>query len=137
MQQPQALAPDCDALRQQLRAPDPMQRAMALHALEVEVERGGPRPLANEVLRFTERGIPYYALHDPHFCDWVSKAVVSNGEYGVPAGLVFGYPTRSDGKGNLKVVEGLKLDAFGQERFKITLKELEEEREAVKELLPT
>ena len=75
MQQPQALAPDCDALRQQLRAPDPMQRAMALHALEVEVERGGPRPLANEVLRFTERGIPYYALHDPHFCDWVSKAV--------------------------------------------------------------
>ena len=71
-----ASATDCDALRQQLRAPDPMQRAMALHALEVEVERGGPRPsLANEVLRFTERGIPYYALHDPHFCDWVSKAV--------------------------------------------------------------
>ena len=75
MQQPQAFAPDCDALRQQLRAPDPMQRAMALHALEVEVERSAPRPLANEVMRFTERGIPYYALHDPHFCDWVSKAV--------------------------------------------------------------
>jgi hypothetical protein len=75
MQHP-ASAPDCDALRQQLCAPDPMQRAMALHALEVEVERGGPRPsLVNEVLRFTERGIPYYALHDPHFCDWVSKAV--------------------------------------------------------------
>ena len=53
MQQPQAFAPDCDALRQQLRAPDPMQRAMALHALEVEVERSAPRPLANEVLRFT------------------------------------------------------------------------------------
>jgi hypothetical protein len=74
--QPHASALDCDALRQQLRAPDPMQRAMALHALEVEVERGGPpAPLANEVIRFTERGIPYYALHDPHFCDWVSKAV--------------------------------------------------------------
>jgi hypothetical protein len=74
--QQHASAIDCDALRQQLLAPDPMQRAMALHALEVEVERGGPRlSLANEVTRFTERGIPYYALHDPHFRDWVSKAV--------------------------------------------------------------
>ena len=66
---------DCDALREQLRAPDPMQRVMALHALEVEVARAGPRPLANEVMRFTERGIPFYCLHDPHYCDWVSKAV--------------------------------------------------------------
>ena len=67
--------------------------------------------------------------------DWFSAAVVSKGEYGVPAGLVFGYPCRSDGKGNISVVEGVKLDAFGQERFQITLKELLEEREAVKDLL--
>src|SRR6202011_3413542 len=39
--------------------------------------------------------------------DWVSAAVISKGEYGVPAGLVFGYPCRSDGKGNLTVVEGV------------------------------
>ncbi len=32
--------------------------------------------------------------------DWVSAALVSKGEYGVPAGLVFSYPCRSDGKGN-------------------------------------
>lgn len=67
--------------------------------------------------------------------DWVSAATVSKGEYDVPKGLVFGYPCRSDGKGNYKVVEGVKLDAFGQEMFKKTLKELEEEKEAVKELL--
>ncbi len=67
--------------------------------------------------------------------DWVSMAVVSKGEYGVPAGLVFGYPCRSDGKGNYSVVDGVKLDAFGQGKFGITLKELEEEREAVKELI--
>jgi malate dehydrogenase len=67
--------------------------------------------------------------------DWVSMAVVSKGEYGVPAGLVFGYPCRSDGKGNYRVVDGVKLDAFGQEKFKTTLKELEEEREAVASLL--
>ena len=67
--------------------------------------------------------------------DWVSMATVSKGEYGVPAGLVFGYPCRTDGKGNYTVVDGVKLDAFGQEKFKLTLKELEEEREAVKDLL--
>jgi malate dehydrogenase len=68
--------------------------------------------------------------------DWVSAAVISKSQYGVPAGLVFSYPCRSDGKGNLTVVEGLKLDAFGQQKFQTTLKELLEEREAVKELLP-
>jgi malate dehydrogenase len=69
--------------------------------------------------------------------DWVSAATVSKGEYGVPAGLVFGYPCRSDGKSNLQVVDGLKLDAFGQSKFDATLKELLEEREAVKDLIPS
>ena len=67
--------------------------------------------------------------------DWVSAAVVSRGQYGVPAGLVFSYPCKSDGKANLSVVEGLKLDAFGQDKFQKTLQELQEEREAVKDLL--
>src|SRR5438094_4710484 len=67
--------------------------------------------------------------------DWVSAATVSKGEYGVPAGLVFGYPCRADGKGNFQVVTGLTLDAFGQQKFQVTLKELEEERDAVKDLL--
>jgi malate dehydrogenase len=67
--------------------------------------------------------------------DWVSAAVISKGEYGVPAGLVFSYPGRSDGKGNLSVVQGVKLDTFGQEKFQKTLQELQEEREAVKDLL--
>ena len=67
-----------DSLRERLMAPDPMQRALALHELEVEVERhacqsrGG---LTHEVTKFAARGIPYYALHDPHFQDWVGKAV--------------------------------------------------------------
>ena len=68
--------------------------------------------------------------------DWISAAVVSKGEYGVPAGMVFSYPCRSDGKGNLRVVSGLKLDAYGQQKFQATLKELQEEREAVQDLLP-
>ena len=69
--------------------------------------------------------------------DWVSMAVPSKGEYGVPAGLVFGYPCRTDGKGNVTVVEGVKLDEFGKKKFQLTLTELLEEREAVKELLRT
>jgi malate dehydrogenase len=75
-------------------------------------------------------------VHTTPADDWISAAVVSNGEYGVPAGLVFSYPCRSDGKGRLTVVEGLKLDRFGQEKFQKTLRELEEERDAVQELLP-
>src|SRR5204862_3042954 len=61
--------------------------------------------------------------------DWTSAAIVSKGEYGVPAGLVFGYPCTSSGDGNWKVVEGLKLDAFGQEKFKKSLDELLQEQE--------
>lgn len=68
--------------------------------------------------------------------DWTSAAVISNGEYGVPKGLVFGYPVTSDGKGNLSIVPGLSLDAFGKAKFENTLKELLEEQDAVKDLLP-
>ena len=67
--------------------------------------------------------------------DWTSMAVVSKGEYGVPPGLVFGYPCKTDGNGNYTVVEGLSLDAFGKGKFETTLKELTEERESVKALL--
>jgi malate dehydrogenase len=68
--------------------------------------------------------------------DWVSMATVSKGEYSVPAGLVFSYPCRIDGKGNYTVVEGVELDAYGQQKFQATLKELQEERAAVQDLLP-
>lgn len=68
--------------------------------------------------------------------DWTSAAIVSKGEYGVPAGLVFGYPCTSSGDGNWKVVEGLKLDEFGQKKFKTSLDELLQEQDVVKDLLP-
>ncbi|MBA4065009.1 MAG: malate dehydrogenase [Isosphaera sp.] len=68
--------------------------------------------------------------------DWTSAALVSKGEYGVPAGLVFGYPVTATGNGDWKVVDGLKLDAFGQAKFKATLDELLKEQEVVKDLLP-
>ena len=68
--------------------------------------------------------------------DWTSAAVVSTGEYGVPAGLVFGYPCTADGRGNLAVVPGVPLDAYAKAKFDQTLAELLEEQDAVRDLLP-
>src|SRR6185369_9715807 len=39
--------------------------------------------------------------------DWVSACLVSKGEYGVPAGLVFSYPCRHEGGATYKIVEGV------------------------------
>ena len=49
--------------------------------------------------------------------------------------MVFGYPCRSDGKGNWQIVEGVTLDSFGKGKFEATLKELQEEKDLVKDLL--
>jgi malate dehydrogenase len=68
--------------------------------------------------------------------DVTSLAVVSNGEYGIPAGLQFGFPVRVDGAGAWSVVEGLHHDDFALQRIRITTEELESERAEVAALLP-
>ncbi len=67
--------------------------------------------------------------------DWHSLAVVSHGEYGVPEGLQFGFPVRSDGE-HWEVVPDLKHDDDGWKRIRITTQELLHEQEMVKELIP-
>jgi malate dehydrogenase len=67
--------------------------------------------------------------------DWHSLAMASSGEYGVPEGLQFGYPVRSDGA-VASIVEGIEHDAWAQEKIRITTDELLEERAEVQELLP-
>jgi malate dehydrogenase len=62
-----------------------------------------------------------------------SMCLSSNGEYGVDKGLIFSYPCRTEG-GKVKVIEGIKHNEFGQEKFKLTLDELRGERDAVKSL---
>lgn len=62
-----------------------------------------------------------------------SMCLSSNGEYGVDKGLIFSFPCRTEG-GKVKVIEGIKLNDFGQEKFKLTLEELRSERDAVKSL---
>ena len=66
--------------------------------------------------------------------EWVTMGVPSNGEYGIPAGIVFGFPVTTE-NGEYKIVEGLEIDAFSQERINITLAELQGEADGVKHLL--
>ena len=63
-----------------------------------------------------------------------SAAVVSDGSYGIPLGLVFGFPVCSDGK-QYQIVQGIKHDVFAQEKIAVTLKELLEEKEQIRTLL--
>ena len=64
---------------------------------------------------------------------WTSAAIVSDGSYGVPDGLVSSFPVRSEG-GEWAIVSGLSIDAFAQERIDRSVAELVEEREAVSAL---
>ena len=66
--------------------------------------------------------------------DWVSLAVVSRGEYGVPEGLQFGFPVRSDGT-SWEVVSDQQHGEFAAERIRATAVELLEERAEVADLL--
>src|SRR6202171_59631 len=68
--------------------------------------------------------------------EWHSLAVVSHGEYGVPEWLQFGFPVRSDGM-HLEVVSGVEPDGDAQVRVRITTEELIQERDLVKELVPS
>ncbi|HXR13889.1 MAG TPA: malate dehydrogenase [Solirubrobacteraceae bacterium] len=65
--------------------------------------------------------------------DWVSMAVPSDGSYGVPDGLICGFPVSTAG-GDYAIVEGLELNDFARARIDATVTELGEERNAVREL---
>ena len=65
---------------------------------------------------------------------WVTMGVPSNGDYGIPKDVMFGFPvTTKDGK--YEIVQGLEIDAFSQERINKTLKELTDEQAGVAHLL--
>ena len=66
--------------------------------------------------------------------EWVTMGVPSQGWYGIPNDVVFGFPVTCEG-GEYKVVEGLEMDAFSQEKIQATLAELLGERDAVQSLL--
>jgi malate dehydrogenase len=67
--------------------------------------------------------------------DWFSVAVCSDGSYGVEEGLISSFPVRTRGE-RWEIVPGLDLNNFSRERISASVKELQEERALVRELLP-
>ena len=67
--------------------------------------------------------------------DSFSAAVSSDGAYGVPEGLICGYPLITLADGSVEIKRDVAMSEFAKQRFQISIDELESEREAVKHLL--
>jgi malate dehydrogenase len=67
--------------------------------------------------------------------DWFSAGVVSDGSYGIPAGLIYSYPLRTKDGASWEIVQGLPIDADARQRLDASAQELLGERDAVKDLL--
>ena len=65
--------------------------------------------------------------------DWVSMGIPSDGSYGVPEGLIYGFPVTCQG-GQYSVVQGLEVSDFSRRLMDATAQELTEERDAVRGL---
>lgn len=66
--------------------------------------------------------------------DWTSMGVVSDGSYGIEAGLIYSFPVRTK-NGEYEIVQDLPINDFSRDRMTATETELREERDAVQELL--
>jgi malate dehydrogenase len=65
---------------------------------------------------------------------WVTMGIASDGSYGIPKDVMYGYPVTC-ANGKFEIVQGLAIDEFSRDRMNFTLKELEEERAGVAHLL--
>ncbi|MBK0394270.1 malate dehydrogenase [Ramlibacter algicola] len=65
---------------------------------------------------------------------WVTMGIPSNGDYGIPKDVMFGFPVTT-ANGKYEVVKGLPIDEFSQDRINKTLKELQDEQAGVAHLL--
>ncbi|VXB03739.1 malate dehydrogenase [Nocardioides sp. AX2bis] len=72
-------------------------------------------------------------LHGSAADDWVSMAVLSDGSYGVPEGIVSSFPVTTK-DGDWEIVQGLEIDDFSRGRIDASTAELSEERATVTEL---
>jgi malate dehydrogenase len=66
--------------------------------------------------------------------DWVSMGIPSDGSYGIPEGVIYGYPVTCK-SGRCKIVKGIEVSDFSRARMSATLKELHEERDSIGHLL--
>jgi malate dehydrogenase len=73
-------------------------------------------------------------IHGTRDGDWVSMGIPSDGSYGIPEGVIYGYPVTCR-NGVYTIVEGIAISDFSRGRMDATLKELQEERDSIKHLL--
>jgi malate dehydrogenase len=66
--------------------------------------------------------------------NWVSMGIPSDGSYGIPEGVIYGFPVTCDG-GKYKIVKGLQISDFSRARMNATLRELQEERDGIGQLI--
>lgn len=66
--------------------------------------------------------------------DWASMGIASDGSYDIPEGLIYSFPVTIE-KGEYRIVRDLEITDFSRAKMTATQKELEDEREAVKDLI--
>ncbi|MGB0581168.1 MAG: malate dehydrogenase [Limisphaerales bacterium] len=69
--------------------------------------------------------------------DWNSVCVASDGSYDVEEGLMTSFPIRVDSEGAWKIVQGVPINDFSREKINASVDELKQEKEMVKDLLPS
>ena len=67
--------------------------------------------------------------------DWFSAAVMSDGSYNVPEGLIFGFPLKADAEGKISIVQDLPISDYAQGKIDLTTQELLDEKNDVIDLL--
>ena len=67
--------------------------------------------------------------------DWFSAAVMSDGSYNVPEGIIFGFPLRANSSGEISIVQKLPISGYAQEKINLTTQELLDEKKDISDLL--
>ena len=67
--------------------------------------------------------------------DWFSAAVMSDGSYNVPEGIIFGFPLRTNSSGEISIVQNLPISEYAQDKINLTTQELLDEKKDISELL--
>lgn len=67
--------------------------------------------------------------------DWFSAAVMSDGSYNVPEGIIFGFPLRANSSGEISIVQKLPISEYAQDKINLTTQELLDEKKDISDLL--
>ena len=67
--------------------------------------------------------------------NWFSAAVMSDGSYNVPEGIIFGFPLRANSSGEISIVQNLPISEYAQDKINLTTQELLDEKKDISDLL--